>query len=215
MTGWFTEDFTLAEIKTLRAKERLPFRSHDYDGRFDIPTFDEVVALAQELGRARGRAVGVYPETKHPTYFRSIGLPLEERLLDVLTRHGWNTGASPVFIQSFEDNLRRIRPLTTVRLIRLLEGHVPGDEELREIKTYADGIGPNTRLIIPSTRIERCCRPTTWSRGRTRRACSSTRGRCGPSRCLSPSTTAISAPNSDSSATWAWTASSPIFRMRP
>jgi glycerophosphoryl diester phosphodiesterase len=151
VTGWFTEDFTLAEIKTLRAKERLPFRSHEFDGRFEIPTFDQVVALAQELGRARDRAVGVYPETKHPTYFRSIGLPLEERLLDVLTRHGWNTGTSPVFIQSFEDNLRRIRPLTTVRLIRLLEGHVPSDEELREIKTYADGIGPNTRLIIPST----------------------------------------------------------------
>jgi glycerophosphoryl diester phosphodiesterase len=151
VTGWFSEDFTLAEIKTLRATERLPFRSHEYDGRFEIPTFEEVVTLAQELGRARGRAVGVYPETKHPTYFRSIGLPLEERLLDVLARHGWNTGGSPVFIQSFEDNLRRIRPLTTVRLIRLIEGRVPSDDELREIRTYADGIGPNTRLIVPCT----------------------------------------------------------------
>ena len=101
MTGWFTEDFTLAEIKTLRAKERLAVRSHDYDGQFEIPTFDEVVVLAQELGQARGRAVGVYPETKHPTYFPIDWLPLEERLLAVLTRHGWNTDTSPVFIQSF------------------------------------------------------------------------------------------------------------------
>src|SRR5262245_10038225 len=117
VTGWFTEDFTLAEIKTLRAKERLPFRSHEYDGRFEIPTFDEVVALAREIGRSRGRALGVYPETKHAAYFRSIGLPLEERLLDVLERHGWNTRVSPVFIQSFEDNLRQLRPRTSVRLI--------------------------------------------------------------------------------------------------
>jgi glycerophosphoryl diester phosphodiesterase len=160
VTGWFTEDFTLQEIKTLRAKERLPFRSHDFDGQFEIPTFDEVVALAQELGRARGRPLGVYPETKHPTYFRSIGLPLEDRLLAVLEHHGWNNHASPVFIQSFEDNLRRIRPLTSVRLIRLLEGHVPTDDELREIRSYADGIGPNTRLVVPAN-DDRTLRPPT------------------------------------------------------
>ena len=151
VTGWFSEDFTLAEIKTLRAKERLPFRSHDYDGRFEIPTFDEVVVLAQELGRARGRPVGVYPETKHPTYFRSIGLPLEERLLDVLTRHDWNTGTSPVFIQSSKTTCAGFAHSRPSVSIRLLEGPVPSDDELREIKTYADGIGPNTRLIVPST----------------------------------------------------------------
>jgi glycerophosphoryl diester phosphodiesterase len=150
VTGWFTEDFTLAEIKTLRAKERLAFRSQDYDGQFDVPTFDEVIALAQELGRGLHRRIGVYPETKHPTYFRSIGLPLEEPLLAALARREWNTHDSPVFIQSFEDNLRRIRPQTTVRLIRLLEGKVPTDADLREIKIYADGIGPNTRLVIPA-----------------------------------------------------------------
>jgi glycerophosphoryl diester phosphodiesterase len=150
VTGWFSEDFTLAEIKTLRAKERLAFRSHEYDGQFEIPTFDEVIVLAQELGQKLHRPIGVYPETKHPTYFRSIGLPLEDRLLSTLARHGWNTHDSPVFIQSFEDNLRRIRPKTTLRLIRLLEGQVPTDGELREIKSYADGIGPNTRLIIPA-----------------------------------------------------------------
>ena len=79
ITGWFSEDFTLAEIQTLRARERLPFRSHAYDGKFQIATFDEVIELAQRLGTARGRPVGVYPETKHPTYFRGLGPPLEER----------------------------------------------------------------------------------------------------------------------------------------
>ena len=102
ITGWFTEDFTLAEIKTLRARERLAFRSHAYDGQFQVPTFDEVIELAQQLGAARGRPIGIYPETKHPTYFRSIGLPLEEPLLASLEKHGWNRQDAPVFIQSFE-----------------------------------------------------------------------------------------------------------------
>ncbi|HVZ20562.1 MAG TPA: glycerophosphodiester phosphodiesterase [Vicinamibacterales bacterium] len=150
VTGWFTEDFTLAEIKTLRARERLPFRNHGWDGQYQIPTFDEVIELAQQLGRERGRPLGIYPETKHPSYFRSIGLPLEDRLLEALDRHGWNTADAPVFIQSFETNLRELRPKTRVRLIQLLEGKVPTDAELREIKTYADGIGPNTRLVIPA-----------------------------------------------------------------
>jgi glycerophosphoryl diester phosphodiesterase len=150
VTGWFTEDFTLAEIKTLRARERLAFRSHAYDGQFGVPTFDDVIDLAQTLGRELGHPVGVYPETKHPTYFRSIGLPLEDRLLAALDRHGWNTRDAPVFIQSFEDNLRLMRPKTAVRMIRLLEGRLPTDEELREIRVYADGIGPNSRMVIPT-----------------------------------------------------------------
>jgi glycerophosphoryl diester phosphodiesterase len=149
VTGWFTEDFTLAEIKTLRAKERLSFRSHDYDGQFGVPTLDEVIELAQKLGAEQHRPVGVYPETKHPAYFRSIGLPLEDRLLAALERHGWNSRQSPVFIQSFEDNLRLMRPKTTARMVRLLEGPVPTDAQLREIRTYADAIGPNSRMVIP------------------------------------------------------------------
>ena len=151
ITGWFSEDFTLAEIKTLRARERLDFRSHAWDGRFEVPTFDEVIELAQQLGHELGRPIGVYPETKHPTYFRGIGLPLEDRLLSALDRHGWNTGSAPVFIQSFETNLREIRPGTKIKLIQLLEGDVPTDQQLRTIKSYADGIGPSTRLVIPAT----------------------------------------------------------------
>jgi len=150
VAGWFSEDFTLAEIKTLRAKERLPFRSHAYDGQFDVPTFDEVIELAQKLGKQLGRPIGVYPETKHPTYFRSIGLPLEDRLLEILQHRGWTRRDSPVFIQSFEDNLRLMRPKTGVRMIRLLEDRIPSDAELREIATYADGIGPNSRMVIPA-----------------------------------------------------------------
>jgi glycerophosphoryl diester phosphodiesterase len=150
VTGWFTEDFTLAEIKTLRARERLEFRSHAWDEQFEVPTFDDVIELAQKLGKELGRPIGVYPETKHPTYFRSIGLPLEDRMLASLGRHGWNADDAPVFIQSFETNLREIRPKTKVKLIQLLEGKVPTDAELRTIKSYADGIGPNTRLVIPA-----------------------------------------------------------------
>ena len=151
IAGWFTEDFTLAEIKTLRANERLAFRSHQFDGRFEIPTFDEVLALAQQLGRELGRPIGVYPETKHPTYFRSLGLPLEDHLLAALAAHGWNRRDAPVFIQSFEaGNLRALRKQTRVRLIQLIGGpELPDAAALAEIATYADGIGPEKKLLVP------------------------------------------------------------------
>jgi len=160
VSGWFTEDFSLAEIKTLRATERLPFRSHEFDGKFEVPTFDEVIEVAQTMGAEMGRTIGVYPETKHPTYFRSIGLPLEDRLLSALDRHGWNRRDSPVFIQSFEDNLRTLRTKTAVRMIRLLEGPIPSDADLREIATYADGIGPNAQMVIPVDVDRRVKAPT-------------------------------------------------------
>jgi glycerophosphoryl diester phosphodiesterase len=151
VSGWFSEDFTLAEIKTLRARERLPFRSHEYDGQFPIPTFDEVILAAQQLGRELGRPVGIYPETKHPTYFRGLGLPIEEKLIASLAAHGWNTRESPVFIQSFESgNLRELRKKTPVRLIQLLSGPPPIDAAvLKDIATFADGIGAEKRLVVP------------------------------------------------------------------
>jgi glycerophosphoryl diester phosphodiesterase len=151
ITGWFSEDLTLAEIKTLRARERLAFRSHAYDGQFQVATFEEVIELAQSLGKARGRPVGIYPETKHPTYFRGIGLPLDEKLLESLQKHGWNGRDAPVFIQSFEQgNLRDLRKKTTVRLIQLVSSATLVDDAgLKDIATYADGIGPEKRLIVP------------------------------------------------------------------
>jgi glycerophosphoryl diester phosphodiesterase len=151
IAGWFAEDFTLAEIKTLRATERLAFRSHEFDGRFQVPTFDEVVDLAQQLGRELGSPVGVYPETKHPAYFRGIGLALEERLLASLDRRGWNSREAPVFIQSFDaSSLKILRATTKVRLIYLTgDPALVAGEALSEAAAFADGIGAEKRLLIP------------------------------------------------------------------
>ena len=143
MTGWFTEDFTVAEIKTLRARERLPQlrpQNCEFDGRFTVPTFDEIMRLATDANRRRGGAkIGVYPETKHPAHFAGIGLPLEQPVLAALQRHGYAAYGSPVFIQSFDPrNLRQLRGMTRLPLLQLLE-HELGD--LGEIAKYADGIG--------------------------------------------------------------------------
>lgn len=178
MTGWFTEDFTLAELKTLRAKERLPqLRSANmaFDGQFEIPTFDEILALAKEASRTTGRTIGVYPETKHPSYFNAIGLPHEGPLLAALTKYGHVDKSAPVFIQSFEvENLKALRSKTQLRLIQLLDAKGgPADrsdlrytqmasaEGLKTIATYADGIGPNKALIIPHTMLGNLGDPTT------------------------------------------------------
>ncbi len=159
VTGWFTEDFTLAELKTLRARERLPRlrpANAAYDGRFQIPTFDEIVALA------KAQKTGIYPETKHPGYFTSIGLPHEPRLLAALNAAGWTTPDAPVFIQSFEvGNLQRLARRTGVRLIQLVDSKGgPADRPdltyasmvtpagLAAIAAYAQGIGPDKALVI-------------------------------------------------------------------
>ncbi|WEK43789.1 MAG: glycerophosphodiester phosphodiesterase [Candidatus Sphingomonas colombiensis] len=157
-SGWFVEDFTLAELKTLRAKERLPLLRPDnrqYDGKFAIPTLAEIIALAKQHN------VGIYPETKHPTYFASIGHPTDELLVRQLQAAGWNTPEAPVFIQSFEvNNLKRIHKLTGIRLIQLVDkeggpadGAAPSYDEMltrdgmRDIATYAFGIGPNKAML--------------------------------------------------------------------
>jgi glycerophosphoryl diester phosphodiesterase len=166
VTGWFAEDFTLAEIKTLRAKERLAFRSHAYDGLFQVPTFEEVVELAASKGRSAGREIGVYPETKHPAYFRSIGLPLEERLVEIATKHGLAKKTSPIFIQSFEpDSLKRLRPLTDARLVQLLDQNADASAaRLTEIAKYADAVGPHKLLILPVSAAGVVQPPTTLVR---------------------------------------------------
>jgi len=152
MTGWFTEDFTIAEIKTLRARERLPELrplNSAFDGRFTVPTFDEIMQLAADANRQRGDAakIGVYPETKHPAHFAGIGLPLEQGVLDTLLRHGYAADGSPVFIQSFDPrNLRQLRAMTSLPLVQLLE-HELGD--LDEIAKYADAIGIAKALATP------------------------------------------------------------------
>jgi alkaline phosphatase len=175
-TGWFVEDFTLAEIKTLRAKERLAFRDQSYNGQFEIPTLQEIIDLAKQKSVETGRTIGIYPETKHPTYHDSIGLSLEEPLVKILKANGLDKKDSAVFIQSFEvGNLKELNKLIDVPLVQLLDAEdialdgtlietrpadfvVSGDqrtygdlrspEGLKEIATYADGIGPWKRMIV-------------------------------------------------------------------
>ena len=133
--GWFASDFTLAEIKTLRAVQPLAERDHQYDGQFEIPTFEEVLDLAESAGVARGRPVGVYPETKHPTYYANLGLPLEGPLVAALRAHGLNRADAHVFIQSFEQsNLQRLNRMTPVRLVQLVDAN---DIDANGIPTYA------------------------------------------------------------------------------
>lgn len=120
--GFFASDFTLAEIRQLRAVQAAGERDQGFNGRFQIPTFDEVIELARRKSAEEGRTIGVYPETKHPTYHQRLNLALEDRLLAVLQRHGWNHRNAPVFIQSFEQaNLKYLRTRTSVRLVQLLD----------------------------------------------------------------------------------------------
>ena len=113
--GWFASDFTLAEIKTLRAKQSFGERPQQFNGKFQVPTLQEVIALAKRKTLEKGRVIGIYPETKHPTYHQRLGLPLEGRLLKALTQAGWNHRHAPVFIQSFEQgNLKALSIFTQV-----------------------------------------------------------------------------------------------------
>ena len=120
--GFFASDFTLAEIRTLRAVQAAGERDQGFNGRFAIPTLDEVIHLAKRKSADENRTIGIYPETKHPTYHQQLGLALEDRLLAVLQRHGWNHRSAPVFIQSFETaNLKYLRTKTSVRLVQLVD----------------------------------------------------------------------------------------------
>ena len=137
-TGFFASDFTLAEIKTLRAVQPFAERDQGFNGRFEIPTLEEVIALAKRKSVETGRRIGIYPETKHPTYHQSIGLALEDRLLAVLRKAGWHRRGAPVFIQSFETaNLRYLRSKTDLPLIQLVDADdVNPDGSLSLVKPY-------------------------------------------------------------------------------
>ena len=152
MDGWFTEDFTLAELKTLRARERLPkLRPANtvFDGRFQVPTFDEIMQLALDTNRRRpGRPkIGVYPETKHPAHFQALGLPQEAAVLETLGRFGYDAPGSPVFIQSFDpNNLKQLRGMTRLPLVQLLEHEA---KDIAGMARYADAIGVAKPLATP------------------------------------------------------------------
>ena len=206
LEGWFTEDFTLAELKTLRARERIPDirpANTRFDRQFEIPTFDEILAMIRALdaqraaaarrlaalgkrskprSKARSKAhltrstetprllprpIGVYPETKHPSYFDELGLSMDRALLQTLARHGYAGSKAPVFIQSFEvGNLQRLRKKTRLPMVQLIEATgapfdfvAAGDLRtyadlitpagLADIARYANAIGPNKSLVIP------------------------------------------------------------------
>ena len=185
-TGWFTTDLTLAEIKTLRAKQPMAERDQSHNGKYAIPTLREVLDLARSEGKRAGRTVGVYPETKHPTYHVNAGLALEDRLLALLAEYGYTAKDSPVIVQSFEvANLKYLRSKTAVRLVQLIDGDgvnaqgqvtlkPPFDKPydfalardsrtfadlltpagLKEIKTYADGIGPWKAYLLPARQVD-------------------------------------------------------------
>ena len=120
--GFFASDFTLAEIKTLRAVQTFPERPQRFNGRFKIPTLQEVIDLVKHESRKRERRIGIYPETKHPTYHENLGLPLEPRLVRILKRAGWDSRKDPVFIQSFEQsNLQWLNRKIGVRLVQLVD----------------------------------------------------------------------------------------------
>ena len=173
--GWFTEDFTLAELKSMRARERIPkLRPYNakLDDQFEIPTFDEILKLAQQAAGKRGSPVGIYPELKHPSYFRGIGLPLEEKLAAAL-QGSYYAKSAPIFVQSFEvAPLRTMKRLLgtampNVKIVQLIgsargrpaDWRLAGDSRtyasmltspgLREVATYANGIGPEKSLVIP------------------------------------------------------------------
>jgi len=121
-TDWFASDFTLAEIKTLRAKQAFAERDQSNNGKFEVPTLAEIIALVKAESAAKGRTIGIYPETKHPTFHDALGLSIEPRLLAALKAEGWTEKTSPVIIQSFEvANLKALRPQTNVRLAQLVD----------------------------------------------------------------------------------------------
>ncbi|HEY5102973.1 MAG TPA: glycerophosphodiester phosphodiesterase [Steroidobacteraceae bacterium] len=190
--GWFTEDFTLAELKSLRARERIADVRPDnvrFDGQFEIPTFEEILALvraveserrvrAELLGLPAPPRIGVYPETKHPSYFRGLNLALEEPLLAALARWDFAGPDAPVFLQSFEvSNLMALRKLSPLPIVQLVESEgqpydfvVSGDPRsyadlmtpagLAKIARYANVIGVNKTLIIPRNADDSLGRPT-------------------------------------------------------
>lgn len=182
MEGWFTEDFTLAELKTLRARERLPQCAARWDGQFQILTFDEIIDFVAAESAATGRSIGLIPEIKHPSYFSRLHLAMEDKVLASLRAHAY-TQTAPVVIQSFETgNLRYLRGKigrsSNIRLLQLLAGaqmalpdagvgsahrtygQMITPEGLTQVASYADAIGPDIRSIIPLDAQQRLGTPT-------------------------------------------------------
>ena len=186
ITGWFTEDFTLAELKQLRARERIPLNrpaNTAWDGQFAIPTLQEIIELVERESRARKRTIGLVPELKHSTYFAAIGLPLERRVVDVLMANEYRGRDAAVFIQSFEvSNLKALRAMSGYRLVQLVgvPTEAPYDAVaagtgltyadmitpagLAQIATYADVVAPYKSIVIPRDANDNLGAPTSFVR---------------------------------------------------
>lgn len=184
ITGWFTEDFTLAEIKTLRSKERIPNTrpgNARINGTFSIPTFQEIIDLVKSLQFSQHRQIGLYPEIKHSTHFKRLGLPMEQLVVDTFHRNGYTGSKAPVYIQSFEvNNLKELKNLTELRLLQLLDdkwkqpydqvvsgtglnyGEMATPAGLKEVAKYAAAVSPDKGYIIPRDSENRLGTPTNF-----------------------------------------------------
>ncbi|MGK7900679.1 MAG: glycerophosphodiester phosphodiesterase family protein [Hormoscilla sp.] len=153
ITGWFTEDFTLAEIKTLTATARpdrqlLPTGGTGAAG--GVPTLQEVIDLVKDRRAATGRAIELMIEVKYSSYFRTIGLAMEELLVEILSRNGYNTADGPMAIESFEsESLKHLHQLTQVRIVQPCLDLISASE-LANIAEYATILAPHKRLIVPT-----------------------------------------------------------------
>jgi glycerophosphoryl diester phosphodiesterase len=166
VSGFFTEDFTLEELKTIRCRERLPKlrpESAKYNGQETIPTFQEVLDLAKSESARLGRTIGTYPEMKHPSFFAGLGMPMEGRLADILKKNGLDSPSAPVFIQCFD-----VLPLKTIMTmckaprvqlvspaggptdVALVYKTMVTPEGLKAIASYAQGVGPEYTMVIPT-----------------------------------------------------------------
>lgn len=185
VTGWFTEDFTLAEIKTLRTVERIPNTrpgNARINGSFTVPTFQEIIDLVKGLQISLHRQIGLYPEIKHSTHFKRLGLPMEQLVVDTFHRNGYKGSQAPVYIQSFEvNNLKELKNLTELRLLQLYEsdkwkqpydqvvlgtgltyGDMAASGGLKEVAKYAAAVGPDKSYIIPRDSENRLGTPTNF-----------------------------------------------------
>ena len=166
-TGWFVDDLTLAELRTLRAVERIPALrpgNTRFDGRFPVPTFAEILDLRARLSARLGRSIGVYPETKHPRYFADRGVPLEPALVDALRAAGLDHPGAPVFVQSFDAaSLRLLRARLRVPLVHLVDDvpELVTPPGLAAIAGHADAVGVHKNLVIPRTTAGTLGRPST------------------------------------------------------
>lgn len=184
ITGWFTEDFTLAEIKTLRAIERIPATrpgNARMDGAFQVPTFQEIIDLVKSLQISQRRIIGIYPEIKHSTHFKNLGLAMEGLVVSTFHNNGYRSATSPVYIQSFEvNNLKELNKMTNLRLLQLYDekqnqpfdqatagtdltyGKMATPEGLEKVAKYADAVGPDKSYIIPRSSDNRLGKATSF-----------------------------------------------------